>query len=172
MFVCVISYRLLWRHNALCCRRNFRRQSTGWTTAAYISERSRNSKDLKKYEVKIKNKVGHTSLTILNSCSFCLTSGLSPIKFLLCQIGIGLRSEFSYWKEIYVMKLATLPKMQKYVLFSSPWFNGKENENQQIFTLLSSFNLQKYGKLLNKFMIIEKVQNKVSISYLYQISFF
>ena len=68
------------------------------------------------------------------------------------------------------MKLATLPKMQKYVLFSSPWFNGKENENQQIFTLLSSFNLQKYGKLLNKFMIIEKVQNKVSNLHLLFIS--
>ena len=91
-------------------------------------------------------------------------------KNILCQIGIGLRSEFGYWKEIYVMKLATLPKMQKYVLFSSPWFNGKENENQQIFTLLSSFNLQKYGKLLNKFMIIEKVQNKVSNLHLLFIS--
>ena len=39
-------------------------------TAAYISERSRKSKQLKKYDSPIKNKVGHTSSTLLNSCSF------------------------------------------------------------------------------------------------------
>ena len=39
-------------------------------TAAYISERSRKSKQLKKYDSPIKNKVGHTSSTLLNSCFF------------------------------------------------------------------------------------------------------
>ena len=41
-----------------------------WQTAAYISERSRKIVEEIWPPLKIENKVGHTSSTILNSCSF------------------------------------------------------------------------------------------------------
>ena len=47
------------------------RQPTGQATTAYTSERSRNRRvEEVQPSLKTKNKVGHTSSTLLNSCSF------------------------------------------------------------------------------------------------------
>ena len=46
------------------------RQPTGWATVAYISERSRNSKYYDPHYFSFLRGGGHTSSTILNSCSF------------------------------------------------------------------------------------------------------